>query len=40
MPDSDTLTIRLPAETKKQLGQLAARVNRTKAAQNRAVIAN
>ena len=29
MPDSDTLTIRLPAETKKQLGQLAARVNRT-----------
>ena len=30
MPDSDTLTIRLPAATKKQLGKLAARVNRTK----------
>ena len=29
MPPSDTLTIRLPAETKKQLGKLAARVNRT-----------
>ena len=29
MPHSDTLTIRLPAETKKQLGKLAARVNRT-----------
>jgi predicted transcriptional regulator len=30
MPDSDTLTIRLPTATKKQLGKLAARVNRTR----------
>ena len=27
---SDTLTVRLPAATKKQLGKLATRVNRTK----------
>ncbi len=30
MPESDTLTIRLPAATKKQLSKLAARTNRTK----------
>jgi len=30
MPTSDTLTIRLPTATKKQLDKLAARVNRTK----------
>lgn len=30
MSDSETLTIRLPAGTKKQLGSLAARTQRTK----------
>ena len=30
MADSDTLTIRLPAAMKKQLGKLAERVHRTK----------
>ena len=30
MSGSDTLTVRLPAATKKQLGKLATRVNRTK----------
>jgi predicted transcriptional regulator len=30
MPETDTLTIRLPNKTKKQLGQLAAQTNRTK----------
>ena len=29
MSDTQTLTIRLPVETKKQLGKLAAQVNRT-----------
>jgi predicted transcriptional regulator len=30
MPDTDTLTIRLPSVTKDRLGQLAAQTNRTK----------
>jgi predicted transcriptional regulator len=30
MPASETLTIRLPAATKKRLGELAARTRRTK----------
>jgi predicted transcriptional regulator len=30
MSDSETLTVRLPAELKKQLGRLAGQTNRTK----------